>query len=285
MTSKQQQQAAEEARVRWQVEGRLGHIVFDRPEAANALDSASGRALAAAIDQAVEGVAANRIGALLIRSRGTQFCAGGDIREFVARRDDLDRLIADMLDRLHPAMQALSTLPVPVVSALQGPVGGAGIAVALSADLVLAAPQMKLRGGYSAIGLSPDLGASWQLVRRAGAARAKNILMTNRALSAEQCLAWGIVDELHPAEALGPAAQALAQQLAEGATGALAGIKRLCDGAAGSDLKAHLALEREALLRAARSADGREGIAAFVEKRAPSFAAHRTTIEAKGSMQ
>lgn len=256
-----------EALVRWHVEDGVGHIVLNRPHAANALNSAAGLALADAIGQ----TARADIGAVLLSSTGRQFCAGGDIAEFVERQADLDRLVRAMLDPLHPAIHMLATLPVPVVSAVHGPVGGAGIALALCADIVLAAPAMKLRGGYSAIGLSPDLGASYYLARRAGAARAKLILMTNRAIAAEECLRWGLVDELHEAEALPGAARALALQLARGATGSLGGIKRLCDGALQHGLQTHLQLEREALLRCAVSADGREGIQAFMAKRAPVF--------------
>lgn len=271
-----------QGRILWQVRNRVGHIVLNRPEAANALDSASGAALVEAITQAVRAAQEGSIGAVLLTANGPQFCAGGDIQEFVARRADLDRLVDAMLAQMHPVIHALATLPVPVVSGLQGPIGGAGIALALAADIVLAAPAMKLRGGYSAIGLSPDLGASWQLARRAGAARAKYILMTNRAISAEQCLAWGIVDELHSAQDLLPAAQALSEALAHGATQALAGIKRLCDGADTTDLQTHLVLERQALVRAAQSADGREGVTAFIEKRAPVFTA-RGLDSSKGS--
>jgi 2-(1,2-epoxy-1,2-dihydrophenyl)acetyl-CoA isomerase len=257
-----------EALVQWRVEDGVGHIVLNRPAAANALNSAAGLALADAIGRAARA----DIGAVLLSSTGKQFCAGGDIAEFVERQADLDRLVRAMLDPLHPAILTLATLPVPVVSAVHGPVGGAGIALALCADIVLAAPAMKLRGGYSAIGLSPDLGASYYLARRAGASRAKLILMTNRAIAAEECLRWGLVDELHEAEALPGAARALALQLARGATGSLGGIKRLCDGALQHGLHAHLQLEREALLRCAMSADGREGIQAFMAKRAPVFA-------------
>ena len=259
------------ALVQWQVKDGVGHIVLNRPDAANAMNTAFAQALAEVVAQAAQA----DVGAILLSANGKQFCAGGDINEFVARRADLDDLVAAMLDLLHPAIHRLAGLPLPVVSAVQGAIGGAGIALALCADLVLASPAMKLRGGYSAIGLSPDLGASYYLARRAGAARAKNILMTNRALNAEQCLAWGLVDELHAPEALLPAATALARQLAQGATQSLGGIKRLCDGAADHDLRTHLDLERAALLHCARSADGREGVSAFVEKRSPVFSLSR----------
>lgn len=253
--------------VRWRVENGVGHIVLNRPGAANALSTACGAAFADAVAQ----VAKADIGAVLLSSTGKQFCAGGDINEFIERLDDMDQLFSSVLDLLHPAILTLATLPVPVISAVQGPAGGAGISLALCADFVLASPAMKLRGGYSAIGLSPDLGASYYLTRRVGATRAKLILMTNRAVPAEQCLAWGAVDELHAVDALADAAGALATQLAKGARGSLGGIKRLCDMASGNTLQTHLALEREALLRCVLSTDGREGIRAFVEKRAPVF--------------
>jgi 2-(1,2-epoxy-1,2-dihydrophenyl)acetyl-CoA isomerase len=258
-------------KVLWRIEDGVGHIILNRPEAANALDSESGEAFAEAIDQAARA----DIGAVLISSTGKHFCAGGDINEFVEHRAELDRLVQRLLDRLHPAIHSLATLSVPVLSAVQGPLGGAGISVALCADIVLAAPAMKLRGGYSAIGLSPDLGASYYLAQRAGAVRAKNILLTNRPISAEQCLAWGIVDELHSAEALPEAALALATRLARGATASLGAIKRLCNSACAHDLRTHLSLEREALLRCAVSADGGEGVTAFVEKRAARFTDER----------
>ncbi len=257
--------------VLWHVEDGVGHIVLNRPQAANALNSAHSQVLCEVIAQA----ARTDVGAILLCANGKQFCAGGDINEFASRRADLDALVETMLDVLHPAIHTLASLPVPVISAVQGPIGGAGISMALCADLVLASPAMKLRGGYSAIGLSPDLGASYYLSRRAGAARAKQILMTNRVLSAEECLRWGIVDEIHAPDELLPAARALAVQLAHGATQSLGGIKRLCDGAQAHDLRTHLGLEREALLRCARSVDGQEGVSAFVERRPPVFSDRR----------
>jgi 2-(1,2-epoxy-1,2-dihydrophenyl)acetyl-CoA isomerase len=251
----------------WRVEDGVGHIVLNRPDAANAMNTPFAQAFGEIIAKA----ASSDVGAILLSANGKQFCAGGDVNEFVQRRADFDALIRSLLDILHPAIHQLANLPVPVVSAVQGPLGGAGIAMALCSDIVLAAPAMKLCGGYSAIGLSPDLGVSYYLARRVGAARAKYILMTNRSFPAEECLRLGLVDELHPAEELPAAAQALATHLARGATGSLGCIKRLCNCALDNDLRTHLDREREALMRCAFSADGREGVAAFAEKRVPRF--------------
>jgi 2-(1,2-epoxy-1,2-dihydrophenyl)acetyl-CoA isomerase len=253
--------------VLWRVEDGVGHITLNRPDAANAMNTPLAQALGAAIDAACTA----DIGAVLLSSTGKQYCAGGDINEFIERRADFDQLIREVLDILHPAMHRLVALPLPVVSAVHGPVGGAGISMALCADIVLASPAMKLRGGYSAIGLTPDLGAAYYLARRAGAAKAKYILMTNKTIPAEECLRLGLVDELHPADQLQSTARKLATDLARGATGSLGRIKRLCDSAPQFDLHAHLERERLALLRCAQSADGREGVSAFIEKRAPQF--------------
>jgi 2-(1,2-epoxy-1,2-dihydrophenyl)acetyl-CoA isomerase len=176
-----------------------------------------------------------------------------------------------MAGGLGESVRALAALPVPVVSAVQGAVAGGGIGLALCADVVLAAESMRLRGGYTAIGLTPDLGASWFLTRRAGEARAKEIFFQNRAFTAKECLALGIVDAVHPDALLGAEAQALARRLADGATAALGRAKLLVDGAAGRTLEQHLALEQGSMVASARTDDSREGLAAFLEKRNPKF--------------
>ena len=252
------------------VKDGVGHLILNRPEAGNAIDSAMSVALCSAIGKA----ATADVGAVLVSARGKQFCVGGDVQAFAHPDGELSQALADLVDRLHPAVQALSALEVPVICAVQGAAAGAGIALALCADIVLASPEMRLRSGYSAIGLSPDLGASFHLSRRAGAARAKWILLTNRSIPAETCLDWGLVDEVHPAGDLMNAAWTMARQLARGPRLSHAAAKQLCDVAHGHDLAAHLSLEREALLRCACTEDALEGVEAFLHKRAPRFAGH-----------
>jgi 2-(1,2-epoxy-1,2-dihydrophenyl)acetyl-CoA isomerase len=246
----------------------VAFLTLNRPERANVLDLETSAALAAAIDA----LAADRsLRAVLLRARGRHFCAGGDIGDFVRSIDALGELLDTHIPALHRAIFRLATLPVPVVSALNGPIGGGGIGLALCADLVLAAESMKLRGGYSAIGLSPDAGSSWFLARRAGAAKAKEIFFTNEPLSARQCLQAGIVSQVLPDDALEAHAVALAISLARGASGSLARIKQLVDGAAERTLAEQLALEHRCMVECGRSADAVEGVTAFAEKRAPVF--------------
>lgn len=256
-----------QAPVLWSVENGVGRIVLNRPERANAVGLASSRALSAAIDAVV--AASPKV--VVLTGNGPRFCAGGDIDEFVADQQGMSRLIDEILAPLHPALLRLANLPAPVITAVNGPVGGAGIALALCGDIVLAADTMKLRAGYSAIGLTPDAGASWFLSRRVGAAKAKELFFLNDVLGAQDCLRLGIVNAVHPAAELTQHTDALVQRLLAGAGGAFARIKLLCDGAAGRDLAEHLALERQMIVASADSADAREGVKAFSEKRAPRF--------------
>lgn len=253
------------------IQGAVAHITFNRPEQANVLDEDSGRAFIEVTQQVLQAQQRGTVRAVLLAARGPHFCAGGDIRGFAAAEH-----IATLLDRsippLHAAIHTLSTLPVPVVSAVNGSLGGGGIGIALCADIVLAGQSMKLRGGYSAIGLSPDVGVSWALTRLVGPMRAKHILFTNQPLNAAQCLAAGLVAEVHADEALLPAATALARSLAQGAAGSLARIKSLVDQASGHTLEQQLAMEHLAMVACGASADAREGVRAFLDKRAPRFA-------------
>ncbi len=253
--------------IEWSIDDAVGRIVLDRPERSNALGRAQAPALSRAIDEVV--AAGPRV--IEISARGAIFCAGGDIDEFVAAGEALPQLVGEVLEPLLAAYLKLAQAPCPVVSVLQGPVGGAGIGLALAADFVLASTAMKLRTGYAAIGLSPDVGASYFLARRVGAMKAQRWLMTSDAVDAQACLAAGAVDMLHEPDALAGAAADLVQRLRTAAPQSLAAIKRLCRGFGTLGLAEHVALERRLLEDCAATADGREGVRAFVEKRAPRF--------------
>jgi 2-(1,2-epoxy-1,2-dihydrophenyl)acetyl-CoA isomerase len=254
--------------IAWGVANGIGRIVLKRPEQANSLTHAASRALVRAIHEVLDG----QPRVVLLTAEGRIFCAGGDINEFSAAGAALDALVIDVLTPLHPALHRLATAPMPIVAAVNGPVAGAGIGFALCADFVLGAASMKLRTGYAAIGLSPDAGASYFLARRVGALRAQQWFMLSEAIDAERCLQHGVIDALHPDAQLAQAAEALVQRLARSASASLAAIKTLCSGLPTRDLQAHLALEQLLLAERARSADGQEGVRAFIEKRSPRFA-------------
>lgn len=250
--------------------GGVAVITLNRPDAGNAIDGALGTAFASLIDALA---ADPLLRAVLLTANGRTFCVGGDIGE-MRKASDLPSLMERGIPRLHAAMAQLAALPCPVITAVNGPVGGGGIGLALCGDIVLAGQSMKLRGGYSAIGLSPDLGASWYLARRAGAARAKRILFLNETIGADACLSLGLVDGVYPDAELAGAAMDMARQLAAGATGSLGRIKGLVDGCGARSLQEHLALEQRHMIACAGSEDGREGVRAFMEKRKPAFRGH-----------
>lgn len=252
------------------LDGAVAVATLNRPDQANVLSADTRDALIAATAAIRQGVAAGCVRAVLLCGRGGHFCAGGDIRAFAAS-EDLSARLDRALPEVHESIRTLAALPVPVVSAINGSIGGGGIGLALCADIGLAAESMKLRGGYSAIGLSPDLGVSWALTRLAGPMRTKQILFTNRMFSAQECLAMGLVAEIHPDAALSGAAHSLAARLANGATGSFARIKTQVDLAWLQTLEQHLAVEHADIVAAADSADAREGALAFLEKRTPRF--------------
>ena len=251
----------------WSVSEGIGRLTFNRPEHANSMGLASRADMVEGIQRMTE----SDVRVVIITGQGKFFNAGGDISEFLENQGKLDQLVDEILQYAHPVFHTLATLPVPVISAVNGPLGGAGIGFALCADFVLASDTVKLRGGYCGIALSPDMGASYYLTRRVGASKAKEIFMLNRSLSADDCLRLGIVDQVHPQDQLAAAVDSLAQELASGPTSSYGRVKELCDKAFLHNLKSHLDLEHRLLIQSARSADCKEGIASFIERRAPNF--------------
>ncbi len=256
-----------EKKILWSVDQGIGRLTFNRPERANSM----GLACRADMVEGINRMAQPDVRVVLITGLGKFFNAGGDIGEFQENLEKLDHLVDQVLQFAHPALHQLASVPIPVISAVNGPLGGAGIGFALCADFVLASDSVKLRGGYCGIGLSPDMGSSYFLTRRVGAAKAKQIFMLNRALSADECLRLGIVDQVIPPDQLGAAADSLARELASGPTSSYGRVKQLCDKVFSHDLKTHLDLEHQLLVQSAKSADGKEGVAAFIEKRAAHF--------------
>ena len=251
----------------WSVDQGVGTLLLNRPEQHNALGAANASALAQAIDEVLN--AQPRV--IVIKARGPIFCAGGDIHEFAQAGERLDEVVNSILDELLPCFLKLAQATCPIVTVVGGPVGGAGVGLALCGDFVLASDTMKLRTGYAAIGLSPDVGASYFLARRVGAVRAQQWLMLSDAMDAQQCLAAGAVDQVLPAAELEATAQALVQRLCASAPASLAAMKRLARETHSLSLQAYLALEQQLLKACARTADAREGTSAFVAKRPHRF--------------
>ena len=256
-----------EAGLEWRMDDGVARLTLVAPADANTIGYAQSKAWPAAF----EAVVAARPRVIVLAAEGRLFCAGGAIQHMAANADALGPYIASTLEPLHQGFITLASAPCPLVSVVQGPIGGAGIGLALMADLVLASTTLKLRAGYPAIGLSPDLGASYFLIRRVGVARAQRWLLGNAVVAAEDCLAAGAVDELHAPEALAAAAERWVDYFRQAAPASMAAIKQLCRGVAGRDLAQHIELEKQLLQACAETADAREGVQAFLAKRSADF--------------
>lgn len=263
----------ESPKILFNLDDGIARITLNRPEQLNALDAETIRALATAFERACDD---ERSQVVLIQGTGKAFCVGGDIHLFNQTIDGLPELLESLLQPLHAALARVVTSGLPIVSAVNGPVGGGGIGLALCADYVLAAQSMALRCGYSAIGLTPDAGSARFLTLRVGAVRAKQLFYLNEMLDSATCLALGIVDAVHPDENLGAAAQTLARRLRAGPRLALARTKALIETTGARSLLEHLTAEREYMVASAREPDAREGITAFLEKREARFGSQPT---------
>jgi 2-(1,2-epoxy-1,2-dihydrophenyl)acetyl-CoA isomerase len=246
----------------------IARLTLHRPDAANSVDLALGRALAAATRELTDRA---DVRVVLLTGAGTRFCGGGDVRVFADAGDSLADELAAIVDELHAAIGHLAALDAPVVVAVQGSAAGAGLALLLGADLAVVAESAKLVMAYTGIGLTPDGGSTWWLERAIGRQRALDLVLTNRVLTAREALEWGLVARVVPDDDLSAEAEALATELAAGPTRAFGRAKRLLDTAARATLAEQLVAEKTSLVAAGGSRDGQEGVAAFIEKRPPSF--------------
>lgn len=245
--------------------GAVRRITLNRPERLNAFDQAMHARLAAVLDEVAADHSAR---ALLLVGAGRAFSAGQDLEAVKEERD-----LGAVLERSwNPLILRLASFPIPSVAAVHGVAAGAGLAVALACDVVLAARSAKLLLAFARIGLVPDSGASWQLARLVGPARARGLAMLGETVSGEQAAAWGLVWRAVDDAALADEALAVANRFAEGPTAALVATRHLIGEATTGTLAEALARETEAQRRAGQGAEYAEGLAAFLAKRAPNFA-------------
>jgi 2-(1,2-epoxy-1,2-dihydrophenyl)acetyl-CoA isomerase len=207
------------------------------------------------------------VGAVLLMSDGAQFCTGGNVKAFAAA-EDRHAFVDAMARELHDLVRALVTAPVPVVAAVHGWAAGAGMSLACAADIVVGGPSTKFRPAYPSIGFSPDGGMSWTLPRAIGAARARDLILTDGVLAGEEAYRAGLLSRYVPDEEIRTEAERVATDLSRGPTTSLTRIKRLLWDAHDRGLSEHLDAEAESIAACADSPAGREGVQAFAERRA-----------------
>lgn len=251
------------------VEEGVAHLRLNRPDVSNALDLAMLKALADAVMRC-HGDASVR--AVLLTGEGRNFCGGGDVRDFASKGEELPDYLRVVTAYLQMAVGGLLQLQAPVVTLAQGwATGGGGFGLVCASDVVLAGASTRFMLGATRVGMAPDAGVSVTLPRLVGFRRAMEIALTNPAIDAESALAMGLVTRVVPDEQLAAEGRALARELAEGPTRALAETKRLLWTGLGSSVEACLADEARTVAALSGTADSREGLAAVIERRSPAY--------------
>lgn len=250
-------------------EDGVGHLRLNRPEASNAVDVPTLRALYDAVMMA-HGTPGLRV--LLLTGEGRNFCAGGDVKTFASKGEALPDYLREATSWLQVVTSGLLSLQAPVVVAVQGfAAGGAGFGLVCAADLVVAAESAKFLAGATRVGMAPDAGASVTLPQLVGLRKAMEIALLNPTLTAQEALEIGLITKVVPDAELTDAARALAATLAAGAPRALAATKRLLWSGLGGRVEAQLTEEARTVSELSGTADSREGLAAVIERRTPVF--------------
>jgi len=253
------------------VERRGGElrITLNRPDAMNAWNAQLGEDLRAAVEQAAADEEAR---AVVVTGAGRAFSSGADLKtSFEPGPDGHPELETVLKQRYHPIITGLRTMPKPVLAAVNGPAVGIGLSLALAADLVIARESAYFLLAFVNIGLNPDGGSSLLVPERVGFARAAEMAMLGERVPARQALEWGLINRVTTDEAFDAEVDALAQRLAAGPTRSYAATKRQLDAWLFSRMEAQLDLEAGLQQESATTADFREGVQAFLEKRPPAF--------------
>jgi len=246
----------------------IAELVLLRPQARNAMTDAMGAEVRHAVD-ALNADAVARV--VLVRGDGEAFSAGGDFSMLAARAQLPEAENRVAMRTFYADFLSVRALRVPTIAVIGGPAIGAGLCFALACDLRVAAAGVKLAASFVRLGLHPGMGATFLLPRLCGPAAAADLLLTGRAIEAEEALRLGLVNQVHPRDELDVAARALAAQIA--AAGPLAVTQTKATLAAAVERELESALEREAAAQAVDfgTADFREALQAAAERRPPRF--------------
>jgi 2-(1,2-epoxy-1,2-dihydrophenyl)acetyl-CoA isomerase len=205
-----------------------------------------------------------------ITGAGRFFCAGGDLKA-VAAAPNAGAYVKGIADDLHRALSTFARMDAVVITAVNGTAAGAGFSLAVAGDLALSAESAKFTMAYTKAGLSPDGSASYYLPRLIGIRRTQQLMLTNRTLTAAEALDWGLLTEVVPDAELAARAEALADEMARTSRTSNGTVKRLLLGTYRTGFEEQMELEGRYIADSANSADGQEGIAAFLGKRPPAF--------------
>ncbi len=253
-----------------EMRGTVCVITLNRPQSLNALTLEVGQEFKAGVAEARRQSAR----AIVLTGAGRSFCAGGDLKEMrkiAEQKGRVDAFFDEPLRVLNECVMLIRQMPAPFIAAVNGAASGGGCNLALACDLVVAGESARFNQAFVRIGLVPDCGGTFILPRLIGWRRATELLMTGDVVTAQQALEMGMINAVVLDTELMAHAIALAEKLASGPTVALGKIKALLEASANNDYEAQLELERTTQIEAGQTKDFREGVAAFIEKRAPKF--------------
>lgn len=254
--------------VTFEVLDNVAIVTLNRPNAANALNAEMAEELrevstVCSVDDAIR--------AVVITASGKMFCAGGDLAEVHSAGSARGAHMRRMTTSLHSALERFATMNAPVIVAVNGTAAGAGFSLALSGDYVIASESAKFVSAYTAAGLTPDGSSTYFLAKHVGLLRAKELMLSNRPLSAEEAMAWGIVNKIVSSADLLASATELAKSFASGPTKAFGGVKRLLMGGVTETLGSQLEREAQSIIDMLETHDGPHAIESFLKKEKPVF--------------
>ncbi|WP_028357857.1 enoyl-CoA hydratase-related protein [Brackiella oedipodis] len=255
--------------IQFKVQDNIAYLVLNRPEKANSLNATMHEELQAVLTEIEP---QKQIRALIISANGKAFCAGQDLSERILHDSDAPRDLSLTIQKYYkPLITRLARLHCPVISVVQGACAGAGMSLALAADIVFATQSAYFLQAFAKIGLVPDAGSSYFLINSVGLPKAMALAMLADKLSAPEAERMGLIYKVIADDAIESTIQAVAQQLSQTAPLALRGIKRLMRQGVNNSLDEQIDFEADIQREVGYSADFKEGVAAFLEKRAPHF--------------
>jgi 2-(1,2-epoxy-1,2-dihydrophenyl)acetyl-CoA isomerase len=243
----------------------IARITLNRPDRLNSFTRAMHAELQAALDET------SQARVVILTGAGRGFCAGQDLNDRAVAPGETVDLGDTVEESWNPLIRRLATMPQPVIARVNGVAAGAGANIALACDIVVAVKDAKFIQSFSALGLIPDSGGSWHLPRLVGQARALGLALTGEPLLAEQAADWGLIWKAVDGEWLDSEVDAIAAKLAALPPLGLAAIKSIIRTTGSRTLDEELDLQRDEMRRLGFTEDYREGVAAFLEKRTPTF--------------
>jgi 2-(1,2-epoxy-1,2-dihydrophenyl)acetyl-CoA isomerase len=253
----------------------IATLTLNRPDKLNSFTQAMHDEVRHALKRVASEAASGAVRVLVLTGAGRGFCAGQDLSDRAVGPSAAGARPVDLGDSVEknyaPLVQALRALPLPVIGAINGVAAGAGANIALACDIVLATQSASFVEVFCKLGLIPDTGGTYFLPRLVGSARAMGMAMLGEKLTADKAEAWGLIWKAIPDDAFAAEVQAMARHFASAPTKGLAFTKQALYASAQNSLQQQLALECNMMSELGRSDDYREGVAAFMEKRAPQF--------------